>query len=157
MNSDKFKTIVEEWFPPVLLRWYREYIHPYGFFGNYDSWEALLQKTTGYDSEIILNKVKNAMLQVNEGQAVYERDSVLFDKIHYSWPLLAGLLRIAALKKNRLSVLDFGGSLGVSYYQNRVFLSDLEELRWSVVEQDAFVKCGKEYFKTKHLKFYFDN
>ncbi len=156
MNSGKLKIIVQEWFPPVLLRWYRVYIHPCGFFGNYDSWDAALQNATGYDSEIILNKVKNAMLQVKEGKAVYERDSVLFDQIHYSWPLLAGLLRIAALNKNRLSVLDFGGSLGSSYYQNKAFLADLDELRWSVVEQDVFVRCGKDYFETKNLKFYID-
>ena len=156
MNSDKLKTIVEEWFPPVFLRWYRAYVHPYGYFGSYDSWDTVLQKTTGYDSEVILNKVKNAMLQVKESQAVYERDSVLFDKTQYSWPLLAGLLRIAALNKNRLSVLDFGGSLGSSYYQNKVFLSDLAELRWSVVDQEAFVRCGKEYLTTSNLKFYYD-
>jgi putative methyltransferase (TIGR04325 family) len=156
MNSDKLKTIVEEWLPPVFLRWYRAYVHPYGYFGSYDSWEAVLQKTTGYDSEVILNKVKKAMLQVKEGRAVYERDSVLFDKTQYSWPLLAGLLRIAALNKNRLSVLDFGGALGSSYYQNKVFLSDLAELRWSVVDQEPFVRCGKEYFTTNHLKFYYD-
>ncbi len=156
MNSDKLKIIVEDWFPPVFLKFYRVYMHPCRFYGRYYSWEAALQETTGYDSEVIFNKVKNAMLQVKEGYAVYERDSVLFDEIHYSWPLLAGLLRIAALNKNRLSVLDFGGSLGSSYYQNGIFLSDLEELRWSVVEQDDFVRWGKNYFETKHLKFYFD-
>ena len=156
MNSDKLKIIVKELFPPILLKLFRTYMHRYGFSGNYDSWEDAFQKTAGYDSEVILEKVKNAMLKVKEGRSVYERDSVLFDKIHYSWQLLAGLLRIAALNNNRLSVLDFGGSLGSSYYQNKVFLSDLDELRWSVVEQDAFVRCGKDYFETKHLKFYFD-
>lgn len=156
MNSDKLKMIIEECFPPVILRWCQAYMYPYGFFGNYDSWEAAVKKTKGYNSEVILEKVKNAMIQVKEGRAAFERDSVLFDKIQYSWPLLAGLLRIASLNKNRLSVLDFGGSLGSSYYQNRVFLSNLDELHWSVVEQDAFVKCGKEHFETKHLKFYID-
>jgi putative methyltransferase (TIGR04325 family) len=156
MISDKLKIIVENWFPPILLRWYRLYMSPYGFFGSYDSWEAVLQKTTGYNSDAILNKVKDAMLQVKEGRAIYERDSVLFDKIQYSWPLLAGLLRIAALNKNRLSVLDFGGALGGSYYQNKVFLSEIGELRWSVVDQHAFVRCGKDYFTTKNLKFYLD-
>ena len=58
-------------------------------------------------------------------RGVYERDSVLFDTIRYSWPLLSDLLRAASEDQNHLSVLDFGGSLGSSYYQNRVFLSHL--------------------------------
>ena len=57
---------------------------------------------------------------------------------------------------NRLNLIDFGGSLGSSYFQNRKLLSHLHELRWNIVEQNKFVDCGKQYFEDEHLRFYHD-
>jgi putative methyltransferase (TIGR04325 family) len=54
-----------------------------------------------------------------------------------------------------LNVLDFGGSLGSSYFQNRNFLSGLKELKWNIVEQKHFVDCGKEFIEDGQLKFYY--
>ncbi|MFH1827611.1 MAG: methyltransferase, TIGR04325 family [bacterium] len=130
--------------------------NPYGWFGNYSSWEDAEKKCTGYESDIILEKVKNSLLKVKEGEAVYERDSVLFNHIEYSWPLLTGLMWIAAKSKNKLNIIDFGGSLGSTYFQNRIFLKELDELHWNIVEQKKFVDCGKKYFTDKQLKFYYD-
>ena len=50
--------------------------------------------------------------------------------------------------------MDFGGSLGSSYYQCKTFLSGLDNLQWSIVEQPHFVSCGKELFADETLKFY---
>jgi putative methyltransferase (TIGR04325 family) len=98
--------------------------------------------------------IKEAALKVKNGEAAYERDSVLFDEIQYSWPLLAAFLWIASRNGNRLSLLDFGGSLGTTYFQNVKFLSHLNELHWSIVEQKKFVECGRKYFENEHLRFY---
>lgn len=127
----------------------------YGYSGDYSHWSGALASCSGYDAAIILEKVKESLLKV-KAAAVYERDSVLFDTIQYSWPLLAGLLRAASTNNNRLSVLDLGGSLGSSYYQNKDFLSVLDDLRWYVVEQKHFVECGKQYFEDENLRFYYD-
>jgi putative methyltransferase (TIGR04325 family) len=105
---------------------------------------------------LILGKVRDSLLRVRNGQAVYERDSVLFDKTEYSWPLLAALLWCAARNKAHLNLLDFGGSLGSSYYQNRRFTRQLSSVRWNVVEQRNFVECGKRIFEDDELRFYFD-
>ena len=94
------------------------------------------------------------MLKVKNGEAAYERDSVLFDGVQYAWPLLAGLMWAAARTGGRLNVLDFGGSLGSTYFQNRAFLCHLPGVRWSIVEQPGHVKAGKEFFEDEHLKFY---
>jgi len=128
----------------------------YGYSGNYASWSEALARCNGYDTDAILEKVKGALLKVKTGQAAYERDSVLFDTIQYSWPLLAGLLHAANTNNGRLSVLDFGGSLGSSYYQNKKLLSVLDGLRWCIVEQKHFVECGKQYFEDENLHFYYD-
>ena len=122
--------------------------------GNYKCWSEAIDQTSGYDSGAILEKCKSALSKVKNGEAVYERDSVLFDEVQYSWPLLAGLQR-AALESGKLCVLDFGGSLGSSYYQNMEFLNTIEELKWCIVEQKNFVDCGKMDFEDNQLKFYY--
>lgn len=128
----------------------------YGWFGNYASWNLAKQDTTGYDSDEIITKVKNALLKVKSGEAVYERDSVLFDEIHYSWGALAGLLYAGVENKGKLNVLDFGGSLGSGYFQNRKALSHLDSLQWNIIEQAHFVATGKENFQNNQLKFFED-
>lgn len=124
--------------------------------GDYTNWEQAAVHCTGYDAANILEKVKQAVLKVKNGQAVYERDSVLFDEIEYSWPLLAGLMWIAARNDGKLHVCDFGGSLGSSYFQNRKFLQELTTVAWSVLEQDSFVATGKEYIQDDTLRFFAD-
>jgi putative methyltransferase (TIGR04325 family) len=123
--------------------------------GNYSSWQQASAISLGYDAPTILAQVKQAILSVKTGQAVYERDSVLFDKIQYSWPLLATLLKVASENEGKLSVLDFGGSLGSTYFQNRNFLASLDTLEWSIVEQENFVACGKKDIADGALRFYF--
>jgi putative methyltransferase (TIGR04325 family) len=141
---------------PRVLSAYRRLSGKGGFYGNYRTWDEASRLCSGYDSDIILNRVKEAALKVRNGDAAYEQDSVLFEKIQYSWPLLAALLWAASRNGNRLNLLDFGGSLGTSYYQNVKFLRHLNELRWNIVEQENFVKCGREYFENEHLKFFYD-
>jgi putative methyltransferase (TIGR04325 family) len=140
--------------PPIALDIYHDLSRKKIFSGNYKTWDEALRASTGYDSEVILHKVREALLKVKKGERVYERDSVLFDEIQYSWPLLSALLWVASREGNRLNLVDFGGSLGSSYYQNIKFLSHLRELNWSVVEQIKFVECGKRDFENEHVKFY---
>ena len=126
----------------------------YGLSGDYRCWDEAERGSSGYDTRIILEKTTAALLKIKAGEAAYERDSVLFDEIQYAWPLLAGLLWVASQSGGKLDVLDFGGSLGSTYFQNRIFLSGLTELRWNVVEQPGHVRVGRERFEDDHLKFY---
>lgn len=149
------KSIIKDILPPALLRLIaRSRLKRYGWFGNYSSWQAAQHQATGYDSAIILERVKDSLLKVKSGIAPYERDSVLFDHIEYDWPVLAALMWVAAQHKGRLSVLDFGGSLGSSFFQNRKFISALSQVEWSVVEQPHFIKAGLSHFQDKQLRFF---
>src|SRR5436305_14010450 len=100
------------------------------FSGNYKSWEEAERDSTGYAAPEILQKTRAALLKVKAGEAAFERDSVIFDTMQYNFSLLAGLLRAAAANHGRLSVLDFGGSLGSTYFQQRSFLCDVTDLHW---------------------------
>lgn len=147
--------LLKELTPPLILKWYKKIrSSKYGWFGNYGTWEEAEKNSSGYNAGIILEKVKNALLKVKNGEAVYERDSVLFDTIEYSYPLLANLMWIATQNEGKLNIIDFGGSLGSTYFQNRFFLKDLKEVNWNIVEQENFVECGKNNFEDDILKFY---
>ncbi|KKP37070.1 MAG: hypothetical protein UR23_C0008G0003 [Candidatus Roizmanbacteria bacterium GW2011_GWA2_32_13] len=147
------KNLLKNILPPILAKLIQKK-PKYGFFGNYKTWQEAQADSIGYDSSVILEKVKNSLLKVKNGEVAYERDSVLFGKVEYSWPVLAGLLWTASQKENTLKVLDFGGSLGSSYFQNLNFFKHLKNIRWNIVEQNNFVKCGKEFFEDDNLKFY---
>jgi len=146
---------INQFIPPVSLSFIDRYIRKRGYFGDFSTWQEAQRASTGYDGDQIIEKVKAALLKVKSGEAVYERDSVLFDEIHYSWPLLAGLLWVASQNENKLTVVDFGGSLGSTFFQNRKFLEHLSELRWHVIEQKKFVVCGKEFFQDAQLNFHY--
>jgi putative methyltransferase (TIGR04325 family) len=125
------------------------------YLGDYKSWEEAVKNSTGYNSELIFLKVRNSLLKVKNGESAYERDSVLFDKIEYSYPLLAGLMWIAARNGGSLNVIDFGGSLGSTYFQNRLFLKSIKEVHWNIIEQSRFVEIGKSDFEDESLTFFY--
>ena len=53
-------------------------------------------------------------------------------------------------------MIDYGGALGSTYFQNRIFLQSLSRVRWNIVEQKHFVDAGKKYFEDDELTFYYD-
>jgi putative methyltransferase (TIGR04325 family) len=135
----------KEWLPAESIRLMREWSGlGVRFEGEYLSWDQAARKAQGYDAAAILEQVYQATLAVRDGRAAFERDGVLFSEPDFPYPLLAGLLRVAALDGGHLDVLDFGGALGSSYFQCRPWLSDLKALRWRVVEQPNYVKLGRE-------------
>lgn len=120
----------------------------------YPSWKEAKKDASGYDHPNIIEKVKDAALQIKETKAVYERDSVLFDTIQYSWPLLTSLMLVAAENSGNLNIIDFGGSLGSTFFQNRKFLRLINKVQWNIVEQEHYVKIGKSLFETDALRFF---
>lgn len=150
--NDSLKNRIKP-FIPERIRRFVSGIH-YGWHGSYGSWQDALSKTSGYDSPHILEKVRNSVSMVREGKAAYERDSVLFANMEYSYELLSMLMWVAARRGGRLNVMDFGGSLGSTFYQNRKFIESLNEIHWCIVEQQEFVETGKKDFETDNLRFF---
>lgn len=124
------------------------------WLGNYPNWQSASQASGGYDAPEILEKIKNAALKVKSGEYACERDSVLFEEKQYDWALVAFLLKAAYENQGNLTVLDFGGSLGSSYFTVRDIIAPLKSLKWCIVEQENFVACGKAYFEDENLLFY---
>jgi hypothetical protein len=124
------------------------------FTGDYTSWDEAKKTAIGYDNSVILEVTRASMRKVRDGIAEFERDSVLIDPPEWPWTQIACLLQASIAENGRLSVVDFGGSLGSSYYQCRKFLYNVKDLAWGVVEQSHYVDVGKSEFSGSVLRFY---
>ncbi|HEU5079245.1 MAG TPA: methyltransferase, TIGR04325 family [Opitutaceae bacterium] len=125
------------------------------FHGDYATFDEARAASTGYDAPNILSKTREALLKIKRGENRWERDAMVSNTEEMHWALLAALTFIAAAKGNReISVLDFGGSLGSTYFWCKPFLAPEIRIRWSVVEQLEHVRVGTSDFQNSELKFF---
>ena len=103
---ERIKPVLYDWMPPSIIRWVNQRRSTATRFrGPFATWGEASANSTGYDADRILQKVLAATLKVRNGEAQFERDSVLFYKPDFVWPLLSGLLWTAARHGGRLNVL----------------------------------------------------
>jgi putative methyltransferase (TIGR04325 family) len=155
------KSLIKALLPPIAITAWQRLFNPTNrqpilFNGDFASWEEARRLSTGYSSQVIFERTRQASLKVKNGEAVFERDSVLFDKADWSWPLIACLSHVALVHGGRLCVLDFGGALGSIYLSYRTLFDSVPHLRWCVVEQMSYVDCGRKEFCDERLVFYSD-
>jgi putative methyltransferase (TIGR04325 family) len=124
------------------------------FSGEYSEWAEASHQCTACDTGHILERVLSATLKVRRGEAIEQKDGVFFGRVPYNFALISALLSAAIHGGNRLSVLDFGGSLGISYFHIRDFLRDVSEVAWSVIELPDFVTAGRKHLESEELTFY---
>lgn len=154
-NKNSVRKIAKLLVPPIVISALKRILAKQQItFVSHESWEDAEKASEGYDSDRVIAKVRQSAKLVFDGDAVYERDSVVFDEIEYSYPLLAALLFVAA-NSGSLRLIDFGGSLGSTYQQNRRFLANLNiNCEWRIVEQKKIVDIGMQEFTNKTLSFY---
>jgi len=153
MNATGFKRLVRALVPQALLTPVERRLFRVRWEGNFPDWAAALAASSGYAAEEITARVTAAARLVREGRARYERDGVAFQEPPAPWPAL-DFVRGGRDPAGGLKVLDFGGSLGSLYFQNRPQLGDCVPLRWSVVEQPPLAAVGRREFETEELRFY---
>lgn len=148
------KGLIKAWIPPAILHAYHGLRgDAIRFQGNYPTWESARAASCGYDDNAIFQKTRAAALMVKRGEAAYERDAVIFDRVEFDFPLLAAILRGACKADGNLRVLDVGGGLGTTYRQFKAFGVSLHSLRWTIVEQPRFVEAGRTEFADQELRF----
>jgi len=124
------------------------------FFGDYSDWDEASRQCAAYGTDQILERVLSATLKVRKGEAIERKDGVFFGRVPYNCALISTLLSAAIHSQNLLSVLDFGGSLGISYFHSRDYLRDVLEIAWSIVEVPNFVAAGRKHLQSDELRFY---
>ena len=137
---------------------YDEGIDGVRYLGEYDRWSDAAKECEGCDDSVIINKVISATQEVLNGDAVWERDSFLFYQEKYVYKICASIVKCALQNCNRgVRILDIGGSLGSTYFQNKKYLADVKNLEYIVAEQDHFSEYGHENLENGVLKFVSSN
>ena len=128
-------------------------VHCLELTGPFATYKLAQNSSTGYCSSIILNKVRQAVVDVLDGTAIYERDGSTFDQRPQGLKIRQ-LLQRCLLSGS--SVLDVGGGLGSTYINNpELFQASNQYL---VLEQKSFVEAGIQLATTYELPIqFFDN
>src|SRR5262249_10376141 len=126
------------------------------FEGPISSWEEAVVLSDGWDSPAITTKALSAALKVRDGLAEFEQDTIVYDKIMYSPTILAFLFLALAQRKDRLTIIDLGGSLGSNYFQHRKLFKQITHtaIAWNIIDRPHIVKLGNEHFQNSELKFF---
>lgn len=138
--------------PGSLRRWVRTTFGWRWLRGNFSSWSVASAAADRGPPGRGVERVVAATRAVRSGRAAWDRDGVTFAQPAIHAPLVAALRRAAASEGGSLTLIDFGGALGSTWWQHR------EELRgvavdWRVVELPALVAAGKEW-EGAGLRFY---
>lgn len=144
-----WKQSLKPFVPPVLWALAARGRNRIRWTGDYSSWGEAEAAAGGYDRPEIARQVSGAVARVLRGDAAYERDGVTFREAAPNLPLLAAFSQMG---REPVNVVDFGGSLGSTYLQNRAWLAD-HAPRWQVVEQPGFVAEGRRLFPGGEISF----
>jgi putative methyltransferase (TIGR04325 family) len=141
---------LKQWIPPEAIRIGRHTIGYGSYFqGNFPTWEAASASAEGYTAPQLLEDALQLALTLRDES---NASAVATQIIPY--PLVATLMRAAALSGGQLRVIDFGGALGTTYFQCRRWLQGLKPLAWHIVEQSHYVEEGQAKLADNELKFF---
>lgn len=118
--------------------------------GNFKNWEEANRECIGYDQHIIVEQTLQAISSTLNDPNRYERDGCI---IHGQPTYTNNLINLLNSMNDNLKIIDFGGSLGSTYFQIRNYLYHTA-IDWNVVEQDIFVETGKQCIKADELSFH---
>ena len=127
------------------------------FTGPFTNWVAARASSSGWDSDGITKKTLEVSLKVRNGEIAFQQDTIEYDRIIYSEPILAFLAICACHGKGEFDVVDFGGSLGTNFFQNRKLLDEAivrGNCSWRIVERPQIANLGRQHFQTDYLRFF---
>jgi len=140
---------------PVLRAARRLHDYHHGYYEEYESYEAALRQTIGYEAESV---IKNASVKAARFVQDIQKDEASLDELSRDLIAAFGIanLDIQAGSGTPLRVLDWGGALGKYYYVFRRFFPDDVSLAWTVLETPSMADEGQRSFQTEELRFVSD-
>ena len=107
---------------------------------------------TGYDDPSITEKALSSILETKDQSDRFERDSSIIEGTpDFAFNSLRWIKCFA--EGNKIDLVDFGGSLGSSFFQLKPFL-DNYSVKWNVIEQEHVAAVGKSKLENDQLKFF---
>lgn len=126
--------------PPLLMQALRRSVRRDGLFGDFPDWASALAASKPYETDLtIYGEITD---KVRLGAAGSGRNLM---------PILAGIAIASERGVNR--VLDFGGNLGMVYFDVASILPD-RALEWRVVDLQEIVNYGNVNYANGKLAFF---
>ena len=122
--------------------------------GCYADWNAASRACNDIPIESQRLAYERALLEVLEGRALYERDSLLKHEPVCCRPLLDVILSFYNQGIACPTVLDFGGGLGSVYFQHKRWFTADKPISWNVVERPEIAATGRRLVKDSRLSFF---
>jgi len=115
------------------------------FDDRFASFTEAAQAAGGYDSPAIDDRSLHAARSVIEGNAVFERDGVVFTEPDPRQPVVDAIVLTNRSRSDAspLRLLDVGGGLGSSYWQNIAQLPS-EAITWTIVERPSLCEKARD-------------
>jgi putative methyltransferase (TIGR04325 family) len=117
--------------------------------GPYLSWQDAVTASDGWDAPEIMDKTLDVSLRLRDGDIAFQQDTIVHDRIIYSETILAFIAMIAGRNCGRIDIVDFAGSLGTNFMQNKKILEPfIKEAKcsWKIIERKIVVDLGREHF-----------
>jgi len=150
MNKKNYFKLIKFILPSALITLFYELKYPkVQFIGPYNNWKNASKNSKGYKNEKVLKKIiKNSIISAKNNK-FYERDGKLLSDNNYPKEIIK-FLNLNFKKK--LKVVDFGGSLGSFFFQNKSRIK-AKLIEWIICEQDYLINAGLKNIKHKNLYF----
>ncbi|PTX95554.1 methyltransferase, TIGR04325 family [Opitutus sp. ER46] len=139
--------------PSGIRRWLRTTFGWRWLRGEYPDWATAARKAGELGGGAPVERVVQAARAVRAGTGAWDRDGEVFTEPAVHAPLLDALGRIASAGQG-LTLVDFGGGLGSTWWQHRRELSELGPIDWRIVELPALVAAGRREFSDATLSFH---
>jgi putative methyltransferase (TIGR04325 family) len=169
MNNKQWRDCIKLFLPPILVKLVRSI--KYSLYKPELSyapagWDTALKKSDdiGWNSAqaVAIEKQRwesycKALSGTGPIAFMHEHDNPteLRDGYHHRNITFAYVLALAALKKGRVSILDYGGSLGHNYYFAKAVLPDYIKIDFHCKEVPLMVKAGEQL--NKQITWYSDD
>lgn len=151
--SSAWKKVARRLVPAPLRRTARRLFGWQWFRGDFANWNDARAASAGYDDAAVLPRVVAAARQVRTHPGLWDRDGFVFSEPTLHEPLVNAVRQAAMAAGGPVTVVDFGGGLGSTWWQHRAAFDGIVA-GWRVVEQPGFVAAGRKEFGDRVLSFH---
>lgn len=142
-NGFRVRILLKQTLPLFLYKKIKERRSPIKYKYGFKNWSEAKSASIGYSEGSILQKVSSQTVLMIESNSGWVRDGFYFNDVQINHEILS-FLALHSARLQSLRVIDFGGGLGTTYFQNRNILEKFGiKVCWNVIEQPNFVAEGK--------------
>ena len=143
ININSIRRILKSAMPLFVYERIKAHRSPIKYEYGFKDWADAKAASIGYSEQSILQKVSNHTDLMVKSKTGWVRDGFYFEEVQINFEILS-FLTLHSTRVQPLRVIDFGGGLGTTFFQNRDILNKFGiKVCWNIIEQPNFVAEGK--------------